>query len=535
MEPINVFLLDTTLRDGSQGENISFSVDDKLAIAQKLDEFGFHYIEGGWPGSNPRDIEFFQRAKELNFKNARLTAFSSTRHKDKPVNRDPNIVALLEAETPTVTIVGKSCCRHTESALNTTLEENLAMIEETVSFLKLKGREVIYDAEHFFDGYYHNPEYAIKTLLAAQRSGADVLVLCDTNGGMLPHQIVDVIKQVKAAGLIHLGIHTHNDSELAVANTLMAVQNGVEHVQGTINGFGERCGNANLCAIIPNLQLKLKINVVSQKNLRQLTFLSGFVNEIANVSPNRQMSFVGKSAFTHKAGLHVSAVKKSTQSYEHVSPELVGNQRRCLVSDLSGRSNIETKAVELGMDVESVREYMPKILRELKNKENEGYSYEAADGSFELMMKEITQKWQPSFELGGFRILMEKDKHGSPRSEATIRLKVNGVTEHIAAEGNGPVQALDIALRKALCSFYPEINDVHLSDFKVRVLNQKGGTGAKVRVLVDFYGQNQRWGTVGVSENIIEAGWQALTDGYSCFLLRKKTVEVKIKNDLKVG
>ena len=514
-------ILDTTLRDGSQSENISFSVEDKLAITKKLDDFGIHYIEGGWPGSNPKDILYFKEAKTLQLKNAKLVAFGSVRHKNNQTEKDPNIQSLLLAETPAVSLFGKSWLLHVKNALNASPEENLGMIYDSVAFFNSKGREVLYDAEHFFSGFEDDPEYAMSTLKAAERGGADIIILCDTNGGTLPTRISEIVKEAKGQLSTPLGIHAHNDSELAVANTLAAVTAGCEHVHGTINGYGERCGNANLCSIIPNLQLKMGIHCTSAEQLTKLTYLSDYVAEIANVSHRNESPFVGKSAFAHKGGVHVHAVMKDSTTYEHLPPKSLGNSRRILVSDLSGKSNILYKAEELSVDLEKHKDKLPRIVNMLKKKEHEGYTYEAAEGSLELMIRQTTEEWVGYFELGGFRIMMEKEPKGFPRSEATIRLHVGGKTEHIAAEGNGPVAALDNALRKALFSFYPEIEGVHLTDYKVRVLNQKGGTSAKVRVLINFRAGEFGWGTVGVSENIIEASWQALTDGYSYFLLKR--------------
>jgi len=514
-------ILDTTLRDGSQSENISFSVEDKLAITRKLDEFGVHYIEGGWPGSNPKDILYFKHARDLDLQNAKLVAFGSVRHKNNQIDKDPNIQALLQAETPVVSLFGKSWLLHVKNALNATPEENLEMIYDSVAFFNSQGREVLYDAEHFFSGYEDDAEYAISTLKAAERGGADVIILCDTNGGTLPSRIAEIITEIKGLISTPIGIHAHNDSELAVANTLAAVTAGASQIHGTINGYGERCGNANLCSIIPNLQLKMGVPCVSSEQLEKITYLSDYIAEIANVSHRSESAFVGKSAFAHKGGVHVHAVMKDTTTYEHIPPKALGNSRRILVSDLSGKSNILYKAEELSVDLEKHRDKLPRIVNLLKKKEHEGYAYEAAEGSLELMIRQTTEEWKGYFELGGFRIMMEKEPKGFPRSEATIRLKVAGQIEHIAAEGNGPVAALDNALRKALLNFYPEIEGVHLTDYKVRVLNQKGGTSAKVRVLINFRAGDFAWGTVGVSENIIEASWQALTDGYSYFLLKR--------------
>jgi len=515
-----VRIFDTTLRDGSQGENISFSVEDKLRIAARLDEFGVHYIEGGWPGSNPKDVLFFKRARNLELGNAKIVAFGSTRRKNLSARQDPNLAALVEAGTPVVSIFGKSWLLHVEDALSVTPEENLCMIGESVSYIKSFDKEVIYDAEHFFDGYKDNPKYAVSTLEAAARGGADVVVLCDTNGGCLPSEIGKIVREVAAGVQTKIGIHAHNDGDLAVANTIAAVENGVVHVQGTFNGYGERCGNANLCSVIPNLQMKLNRECIPAENMAGLTALSLFVSEVANRSHPNSMPFVGRSAFAHKGGIHVSAVMKNPRTYEHVEPESTGNRRRALVSDLSGKSNILYNSEKLNIDLGRHRDKIPEIIDRLKHRENEGYSFEAAGGSLELFIKNTTGEWKDFFGLGGIRIMVEKDSNGRSRAEATIRLKVEGITAHVAAEGNGPVHALDNALREALTAFYPEVERIQLSDYKVRVLNQKDGTAAQVRVLVDFTAGKNRFGTVGVSENIIEASWQALTDGYSYFLLK---------------
>jgi len=522
METRQIRIFDTTLRDGSQGENISFSLDDKLRIAQRLDEFGVHYIEGGWPGSNPKDFEFFQKAKQMRFKHAKIVAFGSTRRAKNSAENDNNLRTLLEAETPVISLFGKSWLLHVRNALGITPEENLKLIADTILFLKSYGKEVIYDAEHYFDGYKDNPDYAMNTILVAERAGADVIVLCDTNGGTLPTDLAQIVRETRKRIKISLGIHAHNDSDMGVANSIIAVEEGCEHVQGTINGYGERCGNANLCSVIPNLQLKQGYKCVPDESLSQLNSLSHFVSEIANVRIPSNMPFVGKSAFTHKGGIHVSAVMKDHRTYEHIVPEKVGNSRRVLVSDLSGKSNVLYKADELNIDLEKQKEKVPEIVDRLKDLENAGYQFEAAESSFELLVKKMTGEWQDFFKLEGFRVIIEKNSHGSPRSEATVRLRVNEVIEHSASEGNGPVHALDKALRKALVKFFPEIKEMHLSDYKVRVLNAKNGTGAKVRVLIESSTDKATWSTVGVSENIIEASWQALMDSVSYYLMLKK-------------
>lgn len=518
LKAIEIF--DTTLRDGTQGEQVAFSSDDKVRIAERLDEFGIHYIEGGWPGSNPKDMEFFEKVKRRAFQHAKIVAFGSTQRVGHPAEEDKNLRLLVAAETPVTCIFGKSWLLHVEEALRISPEENLKIIRDSVAYLKSHGKEVIYDAEHFFDGYKSNPEYAVQTLRAAEEAGADRLVLCDTNGGSLPSEVARIVKAVKKEVNTTLGIHAHNDSDLAVANSLAAVDAGCEHVQGTINGYGERTGNANLCSIIPNLQLKGDYRCVSDDRLPRLTALSHFVSEVANLTHPGNLPFVGKSAFAHKGGIHVSAVMKNVRTYEHIDPEAIGNQRRVLVSDLSGKSNVLYKAEELDLDLNGNKERIGEIVTRLKEMENEGYQFEAAEASFELLVKKMNQEWQDYFDLEGFRVMIEKNSSEESRAEASIRMKVNGVTEHTAAEGNGPVNALDKALRKALDRFYPEIGKMHLTDYKVRVLNEKAATGAKVRVLIESSCNGDTWGTVGVSENIIEASWQALIDSFSYYLAK---------------
>ncbi|MEX0929649.1 MAG: citramalate synthase [Balneolales bacterium] len=528
MKKKSVKIFDTTLRDGTQGEGISFSSEDKIRILKRLDQLGVEYVEGGWPGSNPKDMDFFRKAKDYPCRNTKVVAFGSTMRSGKPAQDDPNLQALLEAGTPAVCIFGKTWLLHVESALGISADENLKIIRDSVAFLHAHDKEIIYDAEHFFDGYKDNPAYAIQTLQAAAEAGAGVLVLCDTNGGTLTHEVSrivgDVRRQIKD---FPLGIHAHNDCEVAVANSVAAVLQGCDHVQGTVNGYGERCGNTNLCSLIPNLQVKLDYQCIPDPQLIKLTALSLYVSELANLAHSGKLAYVGKSAFAHKGGIHVSAVMKNPATYEHISPEKVGNGRRVLVSDLSGRSNIRYKADELGMDLSSSGEKLPEVVEMLKHLENEGYQYEAAEGSLNLLIQRMTKDWEDSFELKGFRLLVEKNEAESIRSEATIRLKVNGVTEHTAAEGNGPVQALDLALRKALGKFFPDIKNMHLSDYKVRVLNEKDGTGAKVRVLIDSSANGYHWGTVGVSENIIEASWQALMESFSYYLLHHQNNDNK--------
>ncbi|MEX0648250.1 MAG: citramalate synthase [Balneolaceae bacterium] len=521
--PQTIKIFDTTLRDGTQGEKVSFSAEDKFRIAQRLDEFGVDYIEGGWPGSNPKDMAFFEKAKTHAFRHAKIVAFGSTCRAGSVPAEDANIQALIAAETPAVSIFGKSWLLHVTEALKIFPEENLEIISGSVEYLKQNGKEVIYDAEHFFDGYKDNPEYAVSTLKAAESAGADVLVLCDTNGGTLTHEVSAIVSEVKKQVKAPVGIHSHNDGELAVANALAAVQAGAVHVQGTINGYGERCGNANLCSVIPNLQLKLGYNCVPGNQIRHIATLSKFVSELANLVPDNKQPYVGRSAFAHKGGIHVSAVIKNEQTYEHVKPELVGNSRRVLVSDLSGKSNVHYKSDELGLDLEKYSKESAEIVQKLKELENEGYQFEAAEASFELLVKQMTEGAPDFFKLEGFRVIMERDGDGNSRSEATIRVRVNDQIEHSAAEGNGPVHALDAAVRKALCEFYPEISAMHLQDYKVRVLNEKDGTGAKVRVLIDSAKDTATWGTVGVSENIIDASWQALSEGIIYFLMNQNS------------
>lgn len=521
-------IFDTTLRDGTQGEKVAFSAEDKFRIAKRLDEFGIHYIEGGWPGSNPKDMAFFEKAKKHTFKHAKVVAFGSTCRAGNSPAEDPNLKAMINAGTPAVSMFGKTWLLHVEEALKISPDENLQLISGSVSHLKDHGKEVVYDAEHFFDGYKNDSEYAIRTLRAAEAAGADVLVLCDTNGGTLTHEITRIVNEVREKVSVPLGIHTHNDCELGVANTLAAVAAGVVHVQGTINGYGERCGNANLCSVIPNLQLKMGIRCVEDDKIPQLTSLSKFVNELANLVPDNKQPFVGKSAFAHKGGIHVSAVMRNAATYEHIKPEEIGNRRRVLVSDLSGKSNLIYKSDELGFEFDKKSKESSAIVHKLKQLENEGYQYEAAEASFELLVKQMTGQTPDFFSLEGFRVIMERNAKGESRSEATIKVCVNGQVELSAAEGNGPVHALDAAIRRALREFYPEIQSMKLQDYKVRVLNEKDGTGAKVRVLIDSAKDGRSWGTVGVSENIIDASWQALSEGITYFLMNQNSKPKKI-------
>lgn len=520
-----ILLYDTTLRDGTQGENINFSADEKLEIALKLDDMGFHYIEGGWPGSNPRDMAFFKLAQRASFQNAILTAFGATRRPGLLAEADKNLQALLESQTAAVALFGKTWDLHVQGILGITLEENLAMIRESVAFLRKNGRDIIYDAEHFFDGYRANPDYAIETLLAALEGGAGYLVLCDTNGGTLPHQITDGIQTIKTELAARtgtdpdrlpfgIGIHCHNDCGVAVANSVAAVHAGATMVHGTINGYGERCGNADLTAIVPILCLKMDLPCMSAENLAGLKKLSRFVSETANMIPVNSRPFVGESAFAHKGGIHVSAVMKDPRGYEHMDPEMVGNRRRVLVSDLSGKSNIEYKARELGLDLNDNGFDSQKIVSKIKAMEQQGYEFDVADGSFKILVEKFTKQFKSLFNLESFRITVEKDKDKPCTAHATIKIAVDGQYEITAAEGAGPVSALDNALRKALDKFYPHLDAMRLVDFKVRVIDGRAGTAAKVRVLIESRDQNDVWSTIGVSEDIMEASWMALADSF---------------------
>ncbi|MFC1501019.1 citramalate synthase [Elusimicrobiota bacterium] len=523
MKNKKIDLLDTTLRDGSQSAGISLSVQDKIKIAKALDDFGITYIEGGWPGSNPKDELFFKEAQKIKFKNSMLVAFGSTRRKGIKASEDGNIQALLKSKVKGVCLFGKSWDLHVTQALRTTNEENLEMISDSVSFLKSKGIKVIYDAEHFFDGFKNNKDYAMATLKAASDAGAVNLCLCETNGGMLPHEVQQIVRYVKKeVPNIPLGIHAHNDADCAVGNSIIAVEEGATLVQGTMNGLGERCGNADLCSIIPALQLRLGYRCVSDKNILKLTELSRYFYEIVNVIPRDNQPYVGLNAFAHKGGIHVSAVQRESKTYEHIRPQQVGNERRILVSELSGRSNISSKANELSLDIEKDPKAVAKIIDIVKRLEHEGYQFEDASGSFSLLTNKALGKYKPSFELKGFKVSVEKEENGHMISEATIKLKVGDKEEHTVAEGDGPVNALDNSLRKALKKFYPEIKEVSLSDFKVRVINAGASTAAKVRVLVESKDSKSSWGTIGVSENIIEASWQALADALEYKLMKDK-------------
>jgi 2-isopropylmalate synthase len=508
-----VTIYDTTLRDGTQGEGVSFSMEDKVRLATRLDALGFHYIEGGWPGSNPKDLRFFRRMQDVVLKHARLAAFSMTRRAGGAAESDPNMAALLDAGAPVATIVGKAWDFHVTHALETTLEENLEMIEDTIAFLRPRTEEVVFDAEHFFDGFRVNREYALATLRAAERAGARWLVLCDTNGGTLPSTLRAVVQEVRRHVTTPLGIHVHNDAECAVANSLAAVEEGVGQVQGTLNGYGERCGNANLVSVIPALVLKMAIDCIPEPNLRELRDVARFVAEVANRTPWAAQPYVGDSAFAHKGGMHVSAVVKHPETYEHIDPETVGNHRRVLVSELSGKSNILWKAREYGIDLDRATPDSKRILDELKELEDQGFQFEGAEASFELLMERALGRHAPYFALEAYRVIVEEEGgDGEPVAEATVRVRVKGILEHTAASGNGPVNALDHALRKALEEFYPNLKTMRLLDYKVRILDESKGTAAKTRVLITSGDGVETWGTVGVAENIIEASWQALVD-----------------------
>jgi len=520
MKP-QVEIYDTTLRDGSQGEGINFSVADKLRIAERLDAFGVHYIEAGWPGSNPKDIEFFNLAKKKKFKNARLAAFGSTRKKNTPVEQDDQVRLLIEAETPVVTIYGKTSILHVKEVLRCTPEENLAMIGDTVKFLKDHGKFVIYDGEHSFDGFKLNADYALAAWQAAEKAGADFVVLCDTNGGCLPAEIAEITKAV--AGKLHckIGIHTHDDIGMGVANALAALGAGAVHVQGTINGYGERTGNCNLTSVIPCVALKLKKTCVPAKSLPKLRELSMFVDEVANIRHNPRLPWVGSAAFAHKGGAHVNAVQKFASSYEHIDPVLVGNARNILISDLAGRSNIVLKAQELGFKLTNDTPELKPILNRVKELENNGYEYEAAEGSMSLLIRaELDKKFTPRFNVETYHVSMRRDRKESI-CEATVKVRVGQAIHHEVAEGDGPVNALDGALRAALAKSYPRLRHVSLTDYKVRIINGKTGTAAKTRVLIISTDGRREWGTVGVSENIIEASLEALVDSMEFALLKK--------------
>jgi 2-isopropylmalate synthase len=513
-----VFLYDTTLRDGTQREDISLSVDDKLVIAKRLADFGFHYIEGGWPGSNPKDAEFFARAAKLDLGSAKLAAFGRTRQKHLQCEQDTNLQALLDAATSVVTMVGKSSDYHVKVVLSSTLEENLAMIRDSVSFIKSHGREVIFDAEHFFDAFIANREYALASLKTAADAGADWLVLCETNGGKLPWEVEEIVREVRKSIAIPLGVHCHNDSGCGVANSLAAVRGGCTQVQGTINGYGERVGNANLTTIIPNLQLKMSKPVVTPEQLRELTSLAHYVAEVVNLKHYNHAPYIGHSAFAHKGGIHVAAVLKASDSYQHIDPALVGNEMRAIVSELSGRGNIQLRAQELGIDLNN--EDAQRVLNQIKQLEHEGFTFEAAEASVELMLHRLRPEYVQPFELVDYSVVAERRQGHGLLSEAKVKVKVEGEVKLVAAEGNGPVNALSTALRSALAAAYPVLKTVRLIDYKVRILDSGNGTSAQIRVLITFQGGGRVWTTVGASTNIIDASWRALSDSLEFALVK---------------
>ncbi|MDH3328274.1 MAG: citramalate synthase [Desulfobulbaceae bacterium] len=523
---MKIEIYDTTLRDGTQAENFNLSVEDKVRITRQLDTFGIDFIEGGWPGSNPLAVEYFKKMRNISLKQAKLSAFGSTRHFKNPPDKDPNILALIDAKTPAITIFGKSWDVHVHDALRIGLDDNLQIIEDSLAYLKNHVEVLLYDAEHFFDGFKKNRDYALTTLERAVLGGAETLVLCDTNGGTLPHEIAPIVEQVKnflkeKKMEVKLGIHSHNDSETAVANSLIAVSLGVTQVQGTFNGFGERCGNANLTSIIPALIFKMGLDCNVAKNIDRLYETSRFIDELANLPHNRYQPYVGESAFAHKGGIHVSAVQRNPLTYEHIEPEKVGNIRRILISDQAGRSNILHKAERYGLKLDANDPVIASIVKDLKELENQGYQYEAAEASFELLMRKALGLQKKYFQLEGLRVMNNKYQMDKPPlTEATIRLYVGGNEVHTASMGDGPVNAIDKALRKALTRFYPNLEEMDLVDYKVRVLSGEHGTGAKVRVLIESKDKKCSWGTVGVSLNIIEASWQALVDSINYKLMK---------------
>jgi len=515
-----VQIYDTTLRDGAQGEGVSFSLQDKLLVARRLDDCGFDFVEGGYPLSNPKDAEFFQRMAQEPLRQARLCAFGMTRRKGVKPSADPGMKALVESQAPVITIVGKTHDFHVTDVLRVSLEENLAMIRETIEYLRSEGRDVIYDAEHFFDGWKANPDYAKKTIQAAVAGGAMLVVLCDTNGGSMPEEVATLTKAAAEAVSVPLGIHTHNDCDLAVANSLAAIDAGAVHVQGTVNGLGERCGNADLVSVIANLALKkTNYDLLSGAGVEHLTELSRYVYEIANMHFRTNQPFVGPSAFAHKGGMHVHAVSRAARSYEHVPPESVGNERRVLVSELSGRSNII--ALTTRANLQDDKELLDRVLHELVELENRGYQFEAAEASFELLVKRLAGLFTPHFALEHYHIIVETDQQGQTKTEATVKLRVDGELRHEVAEGDGPVNALDAALRKALNGHFPSLRGMHLVDYKVRVINSEAATAAAVRVVIESQdADGKTWGTVGVHENVIKASWDALVDSFEYKLCR---------------
>ncbi len=522
MSQKSVKIYDTTLRDGTQGTGVSFSSNDKVRIAQKLDEFGVDYIEGGWPGSNVKDVSFFDKAADLEWKNAKIAAFGSTRRADMKVGEDPQVKLLLDARTPAITFFGKSWKLHVSEVLRTTPEENRKMVYDTSAYLKDKGKEVIYDAEHFFDGYKDNQEHALQTLEAAKEGGADIVVLCDTNGGTLPHEVAEITQLVRDHLGIPVGIHTHDDAGFGVANAIAAVRSGAVQVQGTMNGYGERVGNCNLTTVIPNLQLKMDIQVVPE--LSRLHEMSIFVDELANTPHNHRAPFVGSTAFAHKGGMHVNAVQKLARSYEHIQPELVGNRQSILISELSGQSNVLMKAEELGHPLKKGSKEAKQLLAQVKELENKGYEFEAAEASFELLIRKALKTYEPLFTLHEYRCMFHRirpheDEAGFEACSASVKLDVDGVEHYTAADGDGPINALDGALRKALEVRYPNIKNIRLSDYRVRISDSQLGSAAKTRVLIDSTDGEEEWSTVGVSFNVIRASWHALVDSIEYYLL----------------
>ncbi len=517
-----VTIYDTTLRDGAQTEGVSYTVNDKMLIAKKLDSLGIDFIEGGWPGSNPKDLEFFKAIKKTKFRNSKVVAFGSTFRKNNKASKDTILKALVGSGVKYITIFGKTWDLHVKDVLRASLDENLRMITDTIKFIRSKKIIAFYDAEHFFDGYKNNSEYAMKTLKAAQAAGASCIILCDTNGGTITSELNDIIIKVKKEISVELGIHVHNDNGMAVANSIAAVESGCSQIQGTINGYGERCGNADLCAIIACLELKLNMKAVGAKKLKQLTAVSHYISEVSNMKQQDNQPFVGNSAFAHKAGVHINAMVKNALTYEQILPETVGNQRRFLSSELAGKTSILVKAKQLSFDLAKNDNSTKKLHKLIQDLEYEGYQFEAAEASFELLIKKTLKKYKKFFELDGFRVIVEKRPDVGMISEATVKIKVGKVKVHAACEGDGPVNALDGALRKALSDFYPELENMHLSDFKVRVLDSKAGTAAKVRVFIESQDKKNSWWTVGVSENIIEASWQALVDSIEYKLLKEK-------------
>ena len=519
MSKEHIQLYDTTLRDGSQMQGISFSIDDKIKIVQLLDATSIDYIECGWPGSNPKDCEFFKKIKNIPLKHSKISAFGSTRKHSINVEDDENLKMLLSAETPVVALVGKSWDFHVKEVLRTTYEENLLMISESIKWMKENNKEVVYDAEHFFDGFIANPDYALSTIKAASEAGADTITLCDTNGGTLTNVIQEIVAKVLPEVRCRLGVHVHNDIGLAVANSLSAVMAGCTHVQGTINGYGERCGNANLITIIPNLQLKMGYDCIPEESLRGLTDLSIKISDIANLNPDKNAPYVGSAAFAHKGGIHVAAVEKDSASYEHIQPELVGNKRNFLISELSGRCNIRMRANELGMKLTGNEKA---VLDKIKELEYQGFQFENAEGTFELLIRKDSPDYKPPFEKIDMMVVSECRRNTVFTVEATIKIKVGDKVAHTVGEGVGPVDALDQALRCALLPHFPKLADVNLVDYKVRILNPDKATGATTRVTIEAAALNgQRWSTVGVSHNIIEASYMALVDSYELFLLRE--------------